>query len=45
MDTFAADVEWWTNQGFIKTRVDPADVVDHSFVDYAIERLGRYAPR
>jgi len=43
MDTFAADVEWWTSQGFIKTRVDPADVVDHSFVDYAIERLGHYA--
>jgi ABC-type nitrate/sulfonate/bicarbonate transport system substrate-binding protein len=44
MESFAADVEWWTSQGFIKTRVEPAAVVDHSFVDYAIERLGRYAP-
>jgi len=43
MDAFAADVDWWTSQGFIKTRVDPAEVVDNSFVDYAIARLGRYA--
>jgi NitT/TauT family transport system substrate-binding protein len=43
LDSFAADVDWWTEQGFIKTRVNAADVVDHSFVDYAVQRLGRYA--
>jgi NitT/TauT family transport system substrate-binding protein len=43
MESFAADMEWWTSQGFIKTRVEPTAVVDQSFVDYAVERLGRYA--
>src|SRR5438067_6072115 len=45
LESFAADVDWWTAQGFVKTRVEPSQIVDHSFVDYAIERLGRYAPR
>jgi hypothetical protein len=45
MRTFSDDVEWLINHGYVKVRIDPAQVVDHSFVDYAIERLGRYAPR
>jgi hypothetical protein len=28
-----------------RTCVDPAQVVDNSFVDYAIDRLGRYSPK
>jgi len=36
---------WWVNAGQVRTRVDPAQVVDNSFVDYAIDRLGRYTPR
>jgi NitT/TauT family transport system substrate-binding protein len=36
------DVEWWSAQGYIRARVVPASVVDNSFVDYAIERLGHY---
>jgi NitT/TauT family transport system substrate-binding protein len=38
---FADDVAWWFDHGYTRTRVDPAQIVDHSFVDYAIERLGR----
>jgi NitT/TauT family transport system substrate-binding protein len=45
MRTFADDVEWWSNRGYVRTRVDPNQVVDNSFVDYAIERLGRYSAR
>jgi ABC-type nitrate/sulfonate/bicarbonate transport system substrate-binding protein len=45
MRTFSDDLEWWVNQGHVRTRVDPAQVVDNSFVDYAIDRLGRYTPK
>lgn len=38
-------MEWWYEQGFSKTRVEPTQVIDHSFVDHAIERLGRYGAR
>jgi NitT/TauT family transport system substrate-binding protein len=45
MRTFSDDVEWWVNIGYVRARVDPAQVVDNSFVDYAIDRLGRYQPQ
>lgn len=43
--TLADDIEWWVARGYARTRVDVAQVVDNSFVDYAIARLGRYTPR
>jgi NitT/TauT family transport system substrate-binding protein len=43
--TFGDDVQWWFDQGYSKTRVDPMQVIDHSFVDWALERLGPYAAR
>jgi hypothetical protein len=43
--TFASDVQWWFDRGYMKTLVEPTQVIDHSFVDYAIERLGRYSAR
>jgi NitT/TauT family transport system substrate-binding protein len=43
--TLAQDVDWWVARGYVKTRVDVAQVVDDSFVDYAIERLGRHPAR
>jgi len=45
MSTFSDDVEWWINHGYVQGRLDPAQVVDNSFVDYAVERLGRYTPQ
>jgi NitT/TauT family transport system substrate-binding protein len=45
VQAFGDDVAWWYDHGYTRTRVDPAQVVDHSFVDYAIERLGRAPQR
>jgi NitT/TauT family transport system substrate-binding protein len=45
MRTFAADVDWWADHGYVQARIDPAQVVDNSFVDYAIARLGQYDRR
>jgi NitT/TauT family transport system substrate-binding protein len=45
LTTFGADVNWWADHGYVQTRIDPAQVVDHSFVDYAVGRLGKYAAR
>jgi hypothetical protein len=41
VQAFGDDVAWWYDHGYTRTRVEPAQVVDHSFVDYAIARLGR----
>src|SRR5581483_5290734 len=40
LQAFGDDVAWWYDHGYVKTRVDPAQVVDHSFVDYARAALG-----
>jgi ABC-type nitrate/sulfonate/bicarbonate transport system substrate-binding protein len=45
VQAFGDDVAWWYDRGYTRTRIDPAQVVDHSFVDYAIERLGRDTQR
>jgi NitT/TauT family transport system substrate-binding protein len=45
MRSFADDVEWWTTHGYIPKPVRPEDLVDNSFVDYAIDHLGRYVAR
>lgn len=45
MHTFADDVDWWYQHGYVQTRVDPAQVVDNSFVDQALTRLGPYQRR
>jgi NitT/TauT family transport system substrate-binding protein len=42
MTSFSDDVEWWINHGYVRAHVNPESVVDNSFVDYAIDRLGRY---
>ena len=45
MRTFADDVDWWYQHGYVQTRVDPAEVADNSFVDQALTRLGPYPHR
>ena len=42
---FGDDIAWWANKGHLPAPVDPTLIVDHSFVDYALERLGRYQAR
>ena len=43
--TLADYVEWWVTRGYARSRVDVAQMVDNSFVDYAIARLGRHTSR
>jgi len=33
---------WYLDRGLIRARVDLSQVVDQSFADYAVEKLGRY---
>ena len=35
---FADDVEWYSNYGYVRGRIDPAQVADKFCVDYAIDR-------
>jgi ABC-type nitrate/sulfonate/bicarbonate transport system substrate-binding protein len=42
-EALASDIQWWLDNGYVKNRVDVAQVVDNTFVDYAVARLGRYA--
>jgi hypothetical protein len=45
LQAFGDDVAWWYDHGYVKTRVDPVQVVDHSFVDYARAALGEAGTR
>jgi NitT/TauT family transport system substrate-binding protein len=42
LPSLSSDTDWWVAHGYVKTRVDNSQLVDNSFVDYAIQRLGRY---
>ena len=36
------DVDWYVANGFSPQRVDVTRSIDRSFVDYALQQLGRY---
>jgi NitT/TauT family transport system substrate-binding protein len=38
------DLEWWMRHGYVRTPVTAAQVVDNSFADYAVARLGKHQP-
>jgi NitT/TauT family transport system substrate-binding protein len=42
VDSIKSDFEWFRRDGQIQGSVDVDTVIDHSFVDYALGRLGRY---
>jgi NitT/TauT family transport system substrate-binding protein len=44
VESIAWDQDWLVQQGLAHTKLDLGRVVDHQFVDYALARLGRYAP-
>jgi len=46
VDTIREDIERWIDLGMLKPedRIDPGQVVDHEFVDFALSRLGLYQP-
>jgi hypothetical protein len=37
-----SDMEWFLAKGYLKEPVDVAKAVDMSFVEHAIQKLGRY---
>ena len=44
VDSIKSDFEWFRQSGQIEGRVDVDSVLDRSFVDYALGRLGRVEP-
>jgi NitT/TauT family transport system substrate-binding protein len=42
LDSIKADFEWFRARGYIEGRIDVDSVIDHSFADHAVGRLGRY---
>jgi len=40
--TVAAAQDWFADQGYVRTKVDMAQVLDNQFVDYAVAQLGPY---
>ncbi|HLH25152.1 MAG TPA: ABC transporter substrate-binding protein [Chloroflexota bacterium] len=44
LDTMAADVDWYFENGYIAPKPDVTQYVDHSYCDYALQQLGRYQP-
>jgi ABC-type nitrate/sulfonate/bicarbonate transport system substrate-binding protein len=44
VETIREDIERWIDLGMLKPedRIDPNQVIDHTFVDYAVSRLGPY---
>jgi len=42
MKSLASDAQYYLGQGFLKQKVDLNQIVDNSFVDYAVGKLGKY---
>ncbi|HEY7067075.1 MAG TPA: ABC transporter substrate-binding protein [Chloroflexota bacterium] len=42
LDTLAADLEWYAGKGYVPL-LDVKQVVDNSYCEYAVQRLGPYA--
>jgi NitT/TauT family transport system substrate-binding protein len=41
-ESLAYDLEWYRRNGYFKMELDPNEVVDMQFVNYALQRLGPY---
>lgn len=41
-DSIAEDQEWYFARGTVKKKVDLKTLIDNQYVDYAIQRLGKY---
>ncbi len=42
LESVAYDQDWYARQGFVPQKVDLNKVVDLSFVNYAVEVLGKH---
>jgi len=41
-ESIAIDAKWFLDNGYIKQQPDLKTIIDNSYVDYAIQRLGKY---
>jgi hypothetical protein len=41
-ESIKSDLDWFRRDGQIEGRVEAETVIDNSYVDYALGRLGRY---
>jgi ABC-type nitrate/sulfonate/bicarbonate transport system substrate-binding protein len=44
LETMAADVDWYFENGYVSPKPDVTQYVDHRFCDHALQQLGRYQP-
>lgn len=44
VQSISADHDWYFAKGLMPQKVDVTKVVDHQYVEYAVERLGKYQP-
>jgi NitT/TauT family transport system substrate-binding protein len=42
VESMKNDMEWWVRAGRIKEAVSVDRVIDTSYVDYALQKLGKY---
>jgi NitT/TauT family transport system substrate-binding protein len=43
-EAVAEDLKWYAAHGYVQQPPDLAQVIDNSFVDHAVQKLGKYAP-
>jgi NitT/TauT family transport system substrate-binding protein len=41
-EAVAEDLKWYTAHGYVQQPPDLAKVIDNSFVDHAVQKLGKY---
>jgi NitT/TauT family transport system substrate-binding protein len=42
VESVVSDYEWYVANGYVQNPIDPRTLIDNQYVDYAIEKLGRY---
>lgn len=42
--SIAPDQDWYFSKGLMQQKVDLSKVIDNQYVEYALERLGKYQP-
>jgi NitT/TauT family transport system substrate-binding protein len=45
LKTVKDSIDWYSERGLLKSKPPLADLVDYTYLDYALERLGRTGPR
>ncbi len=45
LKTVNDSIDWYAQRALLKSKPKLTDIVDYTYVDYALERLGRKGPR